>query len=585
MDEKIYKIGDYEFETLREYRQAQEDLKKIKYITDELDIYDPEVAIRLYTMMRTKKIRFKSEIGKSFFWCISDIVADSSQNMIEEKIAKEEAEAEAKLPFHFTWQKVVGIVCIIVATACIGYYAISEYADYKAANRLKDLQNKKQNNVVEHLVTGTEQMNPEITEDATETGETTEQPLIMLEDYVSLYAENPELIGWLHIPDTDIDYPVMQSSQEEPDYYLKHDFDKNDDLNGTLFIDVRNDYINRDTNIFIYGHNMKSGMMFGELKKYLDEDFYNAHKTIEFNTLYERGVYEIIEVGLSEVQYQDENVFRYYNFLNADSEEEYQEYLKVYQNPEEKQITNTEKGLARKMSALRSFYGYYFKHQIIEKNPTLFVDMPKLHEKAIVRLDTDEVASLLDFVEHGGDELTGQKKVYYEKTKNRDLAIITLLLGTGIRVSECVGLDIQDVDFKNNGITVVRKGGNEMVIYFGEEVEHALKQYLYTTREAATPLPGHENALFLSTQRRRMGVQAVENMVKKYARQVTPNKKITPHKLRSTYGTTLYKETGDIYLVADVLGHKDVNTTKKHYAAIDEDRRRMAAKAVTLREP
>lgn len=237
------------------------------------------------------------------------------------------------------------------------------------------------------------------------------------------------------------------------------------------------------------------------------------------------------------------------------------------------------------MSALRSFYGYYFKHQIIEKNPTLFVDMPKLHEKAIVRLDTDEVASLLDFVEHGGDELTGQKKVYYEKTKNRDLAIITLLLGTGIRVSECVGLDIQDVDFKNNGITVVRKGGNEMVIYFGEEVEHALKQYLYTTREAATPLPEHENALFLSTQRRRMGVQAVENMVKKYARQVTPNKKITPHKLRSTYGTTLYKETGDIYLVADVLGHKDVNTTKKHYAAIDEERRRMAAKAVTLREP
>ena len=134
-------------------------------------------------------------------------------------------------------------------------------------------------------------------------------------------------MGWISIPSTRIDYPVMQSSQEEPDYYLKHDFDKNDDLNGTLFIDARNDYINRDTNIIIYGHNMKSGMMFGELKKYLDEDFYNAHKTIEFNTLYERGVYEVIEVGLSEVQYQDENVFRYYNFLNADSEEEYQEYL------------------------------------------------------------------------------------------------------------------------------------------------------------------------------------------------------------------------------------------------------------------
>jgi integrase/recombinase XerC len=130
----------------------------------------------------------------------------------------------------------------------------------------------------------------------------------------------------------------------------------------------------------------------------------------------------------------------------------------------------------------------------------------------------------------------------------------------------------------------MRKGGNEMIVYFGEEVENALKTYMYTTRRTTLPLPGHENALFLSTQRKRMGVQAIENMVKKYAREVTPNKKITPHKLRSTYGTSLYKETGDIYLVADVLGHKDVNTTKKHYAAIDEDRRRQAANIVKLRE-
>ena len=273
------------------------------------------------------------------------------------------------------------------------------------------------------------------------------------------------------------------------------------------------------------------------------------------------------------------------NALTALDIEEYQEYLKVYKNPEEKQITNAEKGLSRKMSALRSFYGYFFKHQVIAKNPALLVDMPKLHDKAIIRLDTDEVAMLLDYIENGGSQYTGQRKVYYEKTKNRDFAIIILLLGTGIRVSECVGLDIQDVDFKNNGIKVVRKGGNEMVVYFGEEVENALKMYLYTTRKTVTPLPGHENALFLSTQRRRIGVQAVENMVKKYAKEVTPNKKITPHKLRSTYGTALYKETGDIYLVADVLGHKDVNTTKKHYAAIDENRRRQAAGAVKLREP
>ena len=248
------------------------------------------------------------------------------------------------------------------------------------------------------------------------------------------------------------------------------------------------------------------------------------------------------------------------------------------------QITNGERGLKRKMSALRSFYAYFYKHQMIEKNPTLLVDMPKLHDKAIIRLDDDETAALLDYIEHGGDQLTGQKKLYYEKTKLRDLAIVTLLLGTGIRVSECVGLDVQDVDFKNNGIKVVRKGGSEMIVYFGEEVEDALRNYM-DEREGITPLAGHENALFYSTQRRRIGVQAVENMVKKYAREVTTTKKITPHKLRSTYGTSLYRETGDIYLVADVLGHKDVNTTKKHYAAMDDNRRRQAARAVKLREP
>ena len=268
--------------------------------------------------------------------------------------------------------------------------------------------------------------------------------------------------------------------------------------------------------------------------------------------------------------------------LTAVDLEEYEEYLKVYQAGD-KTETNGERGLKRKMSSLRSFYAYYFKREMIHTNPTVLVDVPKIHQKSIIRLEADEVALLLDYIEHGGDDLTGQKKVYYEKTKDRDLALVTLLLGTGVRVSECVGLDVEDVDFKNNGIKVTRKGGNEMVVYFGPEVEKALKKYL-EVRENIVPVEGHEHALFYSTQRKRIGVQAVENLVKKYSRQVTTTKKITPHKLRSTYGTALYQETGDIYLVADVLGHKDVNTTKKHYAALDDSRRRQAATAVKLRE-
>ena len=150
--------------------------------------------------------------------------------------------------------------------------------------------------------------------------------------------------------------------------------------------------------------------------------------------------------------------------------EEYLEYLKVYQS-EDGLKTNGERALKRKMVALRGFYAYFFKREMIKTNPTVLVDMPKIHDKAIVRLDSDETASLLDYIEHAGDSLSGQKKAYWEKTKLRDLALVTLLLGTGIRVSECVGLDIGDVDFKNNGIKVVRKGGNEMVVYFGDEVE------------------------------------------------------------------------------------------------------------------
>ena len=264
--------------------------------------------------------------------------------------------------------------------------------------------------------------------------------------------------------------------------------------------------------------------------------------------------------------------------------EEYQEYLKVYQNRNaDKLETNGELGLKRKISALRSFYAYYYKREMIETNPAVLVDVPKIHEKSIIRLDADEVALLLDHIEHCGDTLTGQKRVFWEKNKERDLAIVTLLLGTGIRVSECVGLDIEDVDFKNNGIKVTRKGGNEMVVYFGPEVEKAMRNYL-EVRENIPPLSGHEHALFYSAQKKRIGVQAIENLVKKYAREITTTKKITPHKLRSTYGTALYQETGDIYLVADVLGHRDVNTTKKHYAALDDARRRQAATAVRLRE-
>lgn len=269
------------------------------------------------------------------------------------------------------------------------------------------------------------------------------------------------------------------------------------------------------------------------------------------------------------------------NHITPQDIEEYLFYLKYYEK-DGVAHANDERGIKRKLASLRTFYRYLYKNEMIENDPAIKVDMPKIHDKNIVRLDADEVALLLDVVE-SGENLTARQQIYHEKTKKRDLAILTLLLGTGIRVSECVGLDLDDVDFKNNGIKIHRKGGAEVIVYFGDEVRQALLGYI-EERNQIEALDGSTNALFLSLKKSRINVRSVENLVKKYAKLVTSLKNITPHKLRSTYGTALYRETGDIYLVADVLGHKDVNTTKKHYAAIEDDRRRSAAKFVHLRE-
>ncbi len=262
--------------------------------------------------------------------------------------------------------------------------------------------------------------------------------------------------------------------------------------------------------------------------------------------------------------------------------EEYMEYLKYRFNHKNQEVVNKERGIMRKISSLKSFYNYYYRRELIKNNPAALVQLPKLHEKEIIRLDIDEVARLLDEVENG-ESLTEKQKQFHDKTKVRDLAMLTLLLGTGIRVSECVGLDLDDIDFNNGGIRIHRKGGKEVTIYFGIEVEDALKDYLEERMEME-PVEGHDNALFLSLQMKRMSVRSVEKLVKKYAKLVNPLKKITPHKLRSTYGTSLYQETGDIYLVADVLGHSDVNTTRRHYAAMEDSRRRSARDKVRLRE-
>ena len=264
----------------------------------------------------------------------------------------------------------------------------------------------------------------------------------------------------------------------------------------------------------------------------------------------------------------------------------YTEYLTYYYKEDDGSVPNKiyvnhELSIKRKLCSIRSFYDYLFKNQRISSNVTELVPLPKIHEKPIIRLSPEEMARILNLAQ-SGERMTRTQQKYQKLTAKRDYALLSLFLGTGIRVSECVGMNINDVDFENNAFIVTRKGGNQVVLYVPPEVAEALADYLEERKETEA-LPGNEDALFLSLQRKRITQRAVQNLVKKYAAVAAPLKpKISPHKLRSTYATNLYNATGDIYLVADVLGHSSVDTTRKHYADMTDARRRMAAEHVHL---
>jgi len=268
----------------------------------------------------------------------------------------------------------------------------------------------------------------------------------------------------------------------------------------------------------------------------------------------------------------------------------YADYLSLYykqagtEADDQRLLKNHTYGVMRKLSSLRSFFNYLFRTQRIPANIASLVPLPKKHEKPILLLERDEMEKLINAVSTGED-LSPRQAAFHRLTRTRDFAIVMLFLGTGIRVSECVGINLEDIDFRSNALLVTRKGGNQAILYFPQEVADALKAY-YDERETIETEPEHAHALFLSLQRRRITQRAVEQMVNKYAMLGVPLKKrLSPHKLRSTYATNLYQETEDIYLVAEALGHSDVNTTRKHYASMSDARMRQAAANTHLQTP
>jgi len=270
-----------------------------------------------------------------------------------------------------------------------------------------------------------------------------------------------------------------------------------------------------------------------------------------------------------------------FNMCTVDFFDDYFNYLRNYElNGVSYQ--NSVASIKRKKAAVCSFTTFLFNRDIIVSNVITKVEEPKLRKGENIRLERDEMHDLLNHAEKE-KAYSDHKERYHIQNKSRDMAILTLFLSTGIRVSELVGINMDDIDLKHSSIRITRKGDKPDIVYYGEECKNYLGEYL-VKREEITPKEGHEEAFFLSMQKKRITVRNVEILIKGYAKEVIPTKHITPHKLRKTYGSMLYEATGDIYLVAQSLGHNSTDTSSRYYIATGDNKKKENRNKITFSE-
>ena len=240
-------------------------------------------------------------------------------NKPDDKLSEEmKAYVQEELKRQEKRRKRLILLCSAVAVCCLGYFGVYSWHHYKTGQAYDKLSQLKEMPVI-----GSGEVTPP-TGPLFTLDEPTE-PREVLDEYKNLLNKNKKLIGWLKIDDTNIDYPVMQTSDNE--YYLTHNLNQENDRNGSIFMDKDCDVLKPSTNYIIYGHHMKSGNMFGKLDLYQDESYCKEHPYIQFDTIYEKGTYEVMYVFRSRVYREEEIVFKYYQFIDANSEQEFDSYM------------------------------------------------------------------------------------------------------------------------------------------------------------------------------------------------------------------------------------------------------------------
>ena len=345
-------VAGRRFRTRADYEAALRDQKKIERIKAETDLDNPKQIYELLKDLQSGSYRFETIVGRDF----DDEIYEKAEALKKQGITPENAAKTVKadkkkkekasrqkerksqkkessvnlsdydkdmqkqilieLRKQEKRRKLIVVLSSLVAVLCFGYFGVyyffaartsmdyEQLSDLKGSDALSETQEKNDFSLHKSSV-----KLPDI-----------------LDEYKTLYSKNKKLIGWLKIDDTNIDYPVMQTENNE--YYLDHNFNQEYDKNGSLFLDCDCNVYPRSTNMIIYGHHMKSGSMFGNLQKYAKESYGKKHSVIEFDTIYEKATYQVMYVFRSQVYNENDAVFKYYQFIEANSEEEFNFYMK-----------------------------------------------------------------------------------------------------------------------------------------------------------------------------------------------------------------------------------------------------------------
>lgn len=354
-----YELAGRRFRTESEYKAAKRDLKLIEEIKTNIHMEQPGEVISLCDALAEGKYRFESAIGNEFDDKIYELAEKykaqgytKNSRLPEGKRARKKAQKKQAQTSGGKTKQAVGkknskikpqaaledydadmqkaileevkkrekrrkllvVLCSVIAVGCFGYFGVYSYFADRTQMDYEQLASLKGSSSLAG-VGAPAPLTIHYTEEE-------DAELSVLPEYETLYNKNKKLIGWLKIDDTVIDYPVMQTANNE--YYLDHNFNQEYDKNGSLFMDAACDVVHRNTNLIIYGHHMKSGKMFGNLNSYSSKEYCEKHSTIRFDTIYEKGLYQVMYVFRSRIYNEDEVVFKYYQFFDAASEKEFQ---------------------------------------------------------------------------------------------------------------------------------------------------------------------------------------------------------------------------------------------------------------------